>query len=494
MSSAKFIALDLGAESGRAMLASFDGERLTLQEGHRFPNVPVRTLERLHWDALRLFDDIKRGIANLAHAHKDEIAGIGLDTWGVDFALLGRDDELLGNPIHYRDGQTQGLMEQVFARVPRAEVFAQTGVQFMEINSLYHLYAMRLRDAPALEHAQTFLMMPDLFNFWLTGVKACEFTDATTTQCYDPRKRNWAYPLLEALGIPTAMFPSIVPPGTVLGPLYRPLQEELGIAGAAVIAPACHDTGSAVAGAPLQNADTAWLSSGTWSILGAEVAAPVITPASLEYNFTNEGGVQDTFRLCKNVAGLWILQECRREWRKQDADLSYANLVAQAERAPAFRSLIDPDHASFLRPGEMPARIEEFCLRTYQPAPTTHGEFVRCVLESLALKYRFQLERLEQLLDKRFETAHIIGGGTQNQLLCQFTADATAKAVTTGPIEATTLGNVVMQMLALGHIDSLAQGREIIRQSVELKRYEPRERAAWQDAYGRFRGYVEATV
>lgn len=485
MAAAKFVALDLGAESGRAMLASFDGEQLAVREAHRFPNVPVRTLDNLHWDPLRLFDDIKRGLAQIARDYRGEIAGIGVDTWGVDFALLGRDDELLGNPFHYRDARTAGIMARLFEQVPRAQVFAQTGIQFLEINSLYQLYAMRLQNAPALQQAQTFLMMPDLLNYWLTGVKACEFTDATTTQCFDPQARTWAYGLLDALEIPKGMFLEVIPPGTILGALHATLAAETGLSKLAVIAPASHDTGSAVAGAPLQGANTAWLSSGTWSILGAEVPSPVITDASLAYNFTNEGGLGG-FRLCKNVMGLWILQECRRAWSTAGNEISYADLVAQAERAPVFRSLIDPDNDLFFRPGDMPARIAEFCSRTHQSVPQSHGEVVRCVLASLALKYRFQLERLETLLNKPLDSIHMIGGGIRNELLCQFTADATNRPVTTGPVEATALGNVVMQMLALGKISSLAQGREVIRQSFEIKRYLPRETGAWDEAYPRY--------
>lgn len=487
MTAAKFIALDLGAESGRAMLASFDGERITLQEAHRFPNVPVRTLNSLHWDPLRLFDDIKRGLAHIAHDHHGEIMGIGVDTWGVDFALLGRDDELLGNPFHYRDARTAGIMPRILERVPRDRVFAQTGIQFLEINSLLQLYTMRLQNAPALEHAKTFLMMPDLINFWLTGIKACEFTDATTTQCFDPQRHRWAYGLLDELEIPTGMFLDVIPPGTVLGALHPTTAEEIGLANVPVIAPASHDTGSAVAGAPLHGANTAWLSSGTWSILGAEVAAPVINENSLKYNFTNEGGI-DGFRLCKNVMGLWILQECRRAWSQAGHESSYADLVAQAKHASGFTSLIDPDHDLFFRPGDMPARIAEYCILTHQPVPQTHGEIVHCLLASLALKYRFQLERLETLLNKPLDTIHMIGGGVQNELLCQFTADATDRVVMTGPVEATALGNVIMQMLALGKLSSLAQGRELIRKSFEIKQYTPHQPDAWDEAYARFQG------
>lgn len=480
------VAFDLGAESGRAMLAAFDGEYITLPQTQRFPNVPVRVLNSLHWDVLRLFDDMKRGLAQLVREQRGGVAGIGVDTWGVDFALLGRDDELLGNPLHYRDVRTAGIMPRVFECVPRAQVFEQTGIQCLEINSLYQLYAMRLQNAPALEYAQTFLMMPDLYNFWLTGNKVCEFTDATTTQVYDPRARRWAFPLLKALDIPTAMFPPIVAPGTVLGALHKNIAEELGIENVTVIAPATHDTGSAVAGAPLPDENTAWISSGTWSIVGAEVSEPVIHEQSREYNFTNEGGVGGGYRFCKNVMGLWILQECRREWSKGGADISYAELVAEAERAPAFRSLIDPDDELFFRPGNMPARITEFCARTQQPAPETRGAFVRCALESLALKYRLQLDRLEKMLGKRFTAIQMIGGGIQNQLLCQFTAEAANKPVLAGPVEATALGNVLMQMLALGHIHSLAEGRQVIRQSFPVVEYLPHDAATWEEEYGKF--------
>ncbi len=488
---AKFIAFDLGAESGRAMLATFDGERLTLQEAHRFPNIPVRVQKSLHWDALRLFDDIQRGLAQIARTTQEEIVGMGLDTWGVDFALLDRDDELLGNPFHYRDERTHGMMGAAFDRVPRERIFEQTGVQFMEINTLYQLLAMRLQHSPALEHAATFLLMPDLFNFWLTGVKVCEFTDATTTQCYDPRLKTWATPLLNALEIQTHIFPGVISPGTVLGVLDPNIAEQVRLKNVSVVAPACHDTGSAVAAVPAQGDDHVWISSGTWSVLGAEVREPVINASSLAYNFTNEGGVGDTFRLSKNVTGLWLVQECRREWERAGEELSYADLVELAKNSPC-QSLIDPDDELFLRPGDMPAHMVEFCARTNQPAPEERGDFVRCALASIALKYRFQLERLEALLGKPIRVIHIIGGGVQNELLSQFTANATGKSVVAGPVEATALGNVLMQMLALGHIGSLAQGRELIRQSFEVKSYEPQDSAIWEEMYGRFSAILNA--
>ena len=469
-STTKFIAFDLGAESGRAMLASFDGERLALSEALRFPNVSVRVLGSLHWDPLRLFDDIKRGLAQVAREHSASIASIGLDTWGVDFALLGRDDALLGNPFHYRDARTNGILEEAFRRVPRETIFERTGIQFMQINTLYQLLAMARQQSPALQNAATLLMMPDLFNFWLTGRKVCEFTDATTTQFYDPRARAWSHSLFDDFGLPYHILTEIVEPGTVLGNLVAVVAEEVGSERVPVVAPACHDTGSAVAAVPATEPDYVWISSGTWSVMGTQVTQPVINADSLAYNFTNEGGVCQTFRLCKNVVGLWLVQECRRTWARAGEELSYDAMVEMARRAPPFRSLIDPDHAEFLPPGDMPARFAEFCRRTGQPVPEEKGAIVRCALESLALKYRFQLEGLEALLGKHFPTIHIIGGGTQNRLLCQFAADATGRRVIAGPVEATALGNVLMQALALGHLGSLSEGRQVIGKSFELGR------------------------
>ena len=484
--SRNFLAIDLGAESGRGMLGAFDGEHIALSEAFRFPNVPVRVLENLHWDVLRLFDDIKRGLTQVARDHHASLAGIGLDTWGVDFALLGRDDELLGNPYHYRDRQTIGTLEEAFRRVPREVIFERTGIQFMQINSLYQLLAMSMRHAPALEHAETFLMIPDLFNFWLTGRKVSEFTDATTTQFYDPRNRGWSRALFDGLGLPFHILQDIVPPGTVLGQLQESVADEVGLAHIPVVAPACHDTGSAVAAIPSTDTDYVWISSGTWSVMGAEVAQPVINSKSLAYNFTNEGGVDQTFRLSKNVTGLWLVQQCRHIWARAGEELSYDTMVELARRAPPFRSFIDPDYAEFLPPGNMPARVAEFCRRTRQPVPEEKGEILRCILESLALKYRFQLQLLEELLGKRHPTIHILGGGTQNRLLCQFTANATGRRVIAGPVEATSLGNVLMQALALGDIGSLSEGRQIIAESFDLAVYEPHDPAAWDEAYERF--------
>jgi rhamnulokinase len=488
-----YLAFDLGAESGRAVVGRFDGDKLELTPIHRFPNGPVRVLGSLYWDVLRLFGEMKQGLALYRRQYGPNLDGIGLDTWGVDSALIGHNDTLLGNPHHYRDPRTEGMLKAAFERVPREEIFQYTGIQFMEINSLYQLLSMKLSGDPTLDKAEALLMMPDLFNYWLTGVKACEFSDATTTQFYDPRRRDWARPLLERLGLPTHILQPVVQPGTVLGSLRADVGEETGLEAIPVIAPACHDTGSAVAGVPAKADGFAYISSGTWSLMGVESPRPVITKDSLAFNFTNEGGVCGTFRLLKNIMGLWLVQECRRTWAQEGKELSYAEITDLASQAPAFGPLIEPDSHDFLRPGDMPSRIRAFCTRTGQKPPETNGAVVRCALESLALKYRWVLEKLEIMQGKPLHTLHILGGGSQNQLLCQLAADATQRLVVAGPIEATAAGNILMQAIARGHIASLAEGRDVVRRSFELAIYEPGTSAGWDDAYARFLAIRERT-
>jgi rhamnulokinase len=480
------LAYDLGAESGRAILGQFDGSRLQLVDIHRFSNQPVYLPDGMHWDALRILTEIKRGLSLVAQNYGAPPDGLGIDTWGVDFGLLDAQGVLIGNPYHYRDSRTDGMLQEAFKRVPRAEIFNQTGIQFMQLNSLYQLLSMVVSRSPGLEIAKTFLTMPDLFNYWLTGRKACEFTNATTTQCYDPRRGGWAYPLLEALHIPTHIFPEIVQPGSVLATLAPAVADELNIARIPVIPPASHDTGSAVAAVPATGSDFAWLSSGTWSIMGVESPVPVINDQTLAFNMTNEGGAGGMMRFSKNIMGLWLVQECRRTWARLGEDLSYEELTRMAAAAPPLQSLVDPDAPDFLKPGDMPARILAFCARTHQPAPAGKGEMVRCILESLALKYRNVLEYLQKVLGCQLGVIHIVGGGTQNHLLSQFSADATGRQVITGPVEATATGNLLMQALALGHIRSLAEGRELVRRSFTLETFEPSStRAAWDEAYER---------
>lgn len=481
-----FAAIDLGAESGRVMSGRFDGTSLTLEEAYRFANTPVRVHDSLQWDILRLWGDIKHGLALCAQKAGGPLASVGVDTWGVDFGLLGRDGHLLGNPVHYRDGRTKGMMDEAFRRVPRAEIFNCTGIQFMPINSLYQLLALTMRRAPALEAATTLLTIPDLLNFWLSGYQANEFSNATTTQCFNPRLGEWAWGMLDRLGIPTRIFGAVIQPGTMLGPVRPALAKELGLGRTPVIAPATHDTGSAVAAVPMQGREAIYLSSGTWSLMGVELPGPVINERSLAFNFTNEGGVAGTFRLLKNIMGLWLVQECRRAWASRGEDYSYAQLTQLAEQSPAFASLVVASDERFLAPGDMPARLGAFCRETGQVVPDSVGASVRCVLESLALEYRWVAERLDELTGQKLPVIHVIGGGAQNALLNQLTADATGRTVVAGPAEATALGNVLVQAIAGGHLASLAEGRALIRRSFPVQTFEPRSTAPWEAAYQRY--------
>jgi rhamnulokinase len=471
-------AVDLGASSGRVILANFTGDHLTLEEIHRFSNDPVKLFDSLFWDVLRLFDEIKNGLGKAAALAP--LSSLGIDTWGVDFALLDGDDRLIGNPSHYRDPRTNGMMERVFGLVSREEIFERTGVQFMQINSLYQLYSMR--DSAALERTRTFLMMPDLFNFWLTGHRANEFSDATTTQFYNHSIDDYDRDLLKQLGLPTDIYPEILPSGSVIGTLTPEIAADTGLGKIPVVAPACHDTGSAVAAVPIQNLKSAYISSGTWSLVGVEVEEAVITSKCLEYNFTNEGGVYDTIRLLKNVPGMWLVQECRRVWKTQGRNYTWEEMTQLAEEAESFGPLVNPDHPGFLNPADMPAAIRNYCKRTGQAIPQTDAEILRCILESLALIYLRVIRCLEEILERELDSIHIIGGGSQNGLLCQLTADATGKTVLAGPVEATAIGNALVQAITLGYLSSLDEGRQLVRRSFPLKEYTPKQAGGWDEA------------
>ncbi len=486
----KYLAFDLGAESGRGVLGLFDGRELRLEVVHRFPNGGVRTLDTLHWDVLRLHGEMLQTL-RLCAADFGGVESIGVDTWGVDVALLGRDGTLLGNPRHYRDPHTEGVMEQAFARVPRYEIYQQTGLQFMRFNTLFQLLAMQRDRSPLLDVAETMLFIPDLFHFFFTGVKVNEFTDASTSQMLDPTTRQWAYGLVQRFGLPTRLLGTIVQPGTVLGPLRASVAAETGLTPAPVIAPASHDTGSAVAAVPAGSGTWAYISSGTWSLMGVELAKPLVSEAAMAYNFTNEGGVGGTVRFLKNIMGLWLVQECRRAWERAGTAFSYEDLTKLAEAAPPFVSLINPDETGFILPASMPAAIADFCKRSGQPAPADPGATVRCALESLALCYRRVFERLEELTGQRIEVIHVVGGGSQNALLNQFTADACNRMVLAGPVEATAIGNVVVQAIGLRALGSLAEAREVVRRSFEVKTFEPRNSAAWQAPYERFQALAK---
>jgi rhamnulokinase len=485
----KLLAFDLGAESGRGVLGLFDGQRLRLEVVHRFPNGPIRTLDTLHWDVLRLHAEMMTALRKCSADHGG-VDAVGVDTWGVDFALLGRDGTLLGNPRHYRDPHTETIMDAAFARVPKEEVFRQTGIQFMRFNTLFQLLALKRDRSPLLDGAETMLTMPDLFHYFLTGIKVNEFSNASTTQMLDPTTRGWAFGLVKAFGLPTHILGCIVQPGTVLGPLRASVAAETGLNPVPVVAPASHDTGSAVAAVPAQGTSWAYISSGTWSLMGAEIPAPKVDEQVQRFNFTNEGGVSGTIRFLKNIMGLWLVQECRRAWERSGQTYSYDELARLAAAAPPFVSLVDPDDSSFILPPNMPAALGDYCRRTGQPVPTAPGPVIRCALESLALRYRWVLEKLETLLGRRLDTIHVVGGGSQNELLCQLTADACNRPVQAGPVEATAIGNVLVQAIGIGSLGSLAEGREVVRRSFEVRTYTPNDPAAWQVPYERFVGYL----
>lgn len=470
------LAVDLGAESGRVMGVKFNGRSLNLQELHRFPNTTVTLNGTLHWDFLRLWADIQAGIA----AGKElNPASIGVDTWGVDFGLLDKQGNLIGNPVHYRDGRTAGMMDRVFEIVPRQEVFAQTGIQFMQINTLYQMMSLVEARSPQLDIAHTFLTAPDLLNYWLTGTKVCERSIASTTQMFNPQTNKWATGMLDKLGIPSHILPEIVPSGTKLGS-YE---------GIPVIAPACHDTGSAVASVPTTSDDFAYLSSGTWSLLGQELPEPILNESALTANVTNEGGAYGTVRLLKNVMGLWLVQQSRAMWEANGRSYSYAELVKLAETAPPFQSIVNVNDPVFIAPGDMPARIQAFCQGTNQLIPQSEGAMIRTILESLALAYRHSLNQVTAVSQQPVNHIHIVGGGTQNKLLNQMTADATGLPVHTGPIEATVIGNALVQLIALGEIANMAEGRQLVAEMTGMALYEPnlQETAVWDEAYQKFK-------
>jgi len=486
-----FLAVDLGASSGRHVAGRFDGQRMTLEECHRFENSPVAAAGHLYWDVLSLWSQIKAGLQVANARYAGQIASVGIDTWGVDFGLLGRGDELLGNPYNYRDCRTEGMLDKAFSLVSREEIFAQTGIQFMQINTLYQLLSMQLSGSPLLQQAKSFLMMPDLFNWLLTGEKVNELTNATTTQCFNPRDRAWAGNLLGRLGIPTHILGRLAEPGTKLGPLRQQVRDELGLGAIDVVLPGTHDTASAVLAVPAeqtagQRPNWCYISSGTWSLMGVETPEPVINEKSLKLNFTNEGGIGGTTRLLKNIGGLWLVQQCRQAWKSTGRSFTWDELNQLAAEARPLAALVDPDDPSFLAPANMPDAIRAFCRRAGQTAPETEGAVIRCAIESLAMRYRQVLAWLEELIGGRIDVIHIVGGGTQNRLLCQATADACNRRVLAGPVEATALGNVLMQAVSSGDLASVADAREVVRRSFPVEEYNPGDSAAWNDAYQRF--------
>jgi rhamnulokinase len=481
------LAFDLGASSGKAVAGRFDGRRLQMHEIHRFRNDPVRVPGHLHWDILRLLHEIEQGIGAARQTDRGEIASLGIDAWGLDFGLLDDRGELVGNPYHYRDEQTRGVMERVLELVPREEIFARTGIQFIPLNTLYQFYAIAQRHPTALARAATLLMIPDLLRYFLTGERASEYTDASTTQFLNIATGDWDHDLLGRLDLPSHLLAPIIPPMTPAGRLLPVVAAEIGTPQIPVIAVASHDTASAVAAVPATpGGDFAFLSCGTWSLLGTERKEPIVDEQALAWNFTNEGGVGGTYRLLKNISGLWLVESCRRIWERDGIWAGYEAMAAATDDAPAFGGLIDPDDPRFLNPADMPREVAASCRDSGQTVPESPGAVMRCVLESLALTYRLVLERTEHLTGTRFPGLHVVGGGTRNRLLMQYTANAIGRPVWSGPTEATAIGNLLGQLQAQGAIASVAEGRQVVRESFPVDVYEPRATHAWDEAFGRF--------
>jgi len=478
-----FLALDLGAESGRAILGCLDRNKLQIKEISRFPNQMLSIHGHLYWNVFRLFEEVRKGLQSCLGEIK--VKSLALDTWGVDFGFLAEDGTIIGLPFTYRDPHTKGIMEEFFKKVQERRVYQLTGIQFLQFNSLFQLYALKKERSSLLEAATDLLFMPDLFNYLLTGKKKTEFTFATTSQLYNPRKGDWEEELFEILGVPRSLMQEIIQPGTIIGDLDIDISRTSKGDPLSVIAVASHDTGSAVAAVPATGPDWVYISSGTWSLMGIETQEPIINDQAMELNFTNEGGVEGTFRFLKNITGLWLLQECRKAWAKEK-DYSYERLIHLAQEAEAFQFFIDPDWGGFLNPPDMPEAIRKYCVLTRQKTPDSPAEFVRCVLESLALKYRVVLDQLRQIHAQSFRNVHIIGGGAKNSLLCQYTANATGLPVYAGPAEATSIGNIMMQALTLGVVHTVAEMREVIRRSFELTFYEPEHMSDWERARGQY--------
>lgn len=485
----QFLAFDIGASSGRAVVGQVDADarRFEIHEVYRFTNGAIRLGNSDHWNAVALYEHVLEGLRAAKRAFGEDIESLGIDTWAIDFGLLDRNGRLLGLPYCYRDMRTNGVLEQVTARIPRQRIFAETGgIQFLSFNTLYQLVAMVETDDPLLPIAQKFLLMPDLLNYWLTGNAVSEFTNATTTQFYNGQAGKWAHSLLGELGIPSAMLPKVVLPGTVLGTLKPDVVESVGFANLKVIATASHDTASAAAAIPASSENYAWLSSGTWSLLGSVADAPITGSDALRYNFSSYGGAGGRFLPWKNIMGLWLVQECRRIWAREGDELSFDTLAILAEEGAPFVAFIDPDDAAFLSPVSMPIAIQEYCQRTHQSVPSTKGEILRVAFESLALKYRWTLEKLEIILNKKLPLLHVVGGGAQNKLLCQFAANALDRPVIAGPVEATAIGNIAVQAAAMGAVADLDVARALIRECFDTVTYTPESREPWTHAYAQF--------
>ena len=483
------LAIDLGASGGRVVSGAFDGRLLELEEIHRFENGPVSMGGELVWDLVRLWQEVVTGLRAAAVRHGHAVRSVGVDTWGVDFSFLTADGGLLANPVCYRDARTQGMLAAAEAIVPRDEIFAATGLQFMELNSLYQLLALKRQHPSVLAAADRFLMIPDLFHWLLSGERSNERTNATTTQCFDPRRRDWAFDMLDRFGLPRHVFGPLVEPGADLGPLRPDVAAETGLSGVRVVVPGTHDTASAVAAVPAleppcSRPEWCYVSLGTWALVGAELDQPLVTPECRAHNFTNEGGVGGTTRLLKNVCGLWLVQQCRASWLRAGQEWGWEQLTALAAEATPLVTLVDPNHPSLVAPADMPEAIRSLARIAGEPVPETTGAVIRTALESVAAAVRKTLEELDELLGRRVERIHVVGGGVKNALLCQMIADATDRPVVAGPIEATAIGNLLVQLVAHDGAVDLRHVRSVVRDSFELTHYQPRDAARWNARLG----------
>lgn len=482
--SAKVLAIDLGASSGRAIVGSFDGEKITLEEIHRFSNDPVILGDTMHWDVLRLLHEIKQSLIKSKSC--GDIESLAIDTWGVDFGLLDKDGRLLENPVHYRDTRTNGMLDTAFELISRKKLYGLTGNQIMQINTAFQLLSIVKNRPELLERADKAVLMPDLLSYFLSGVTVAEHSIASTTQLFDPVQMHWSDEVFEALKIKRSLMPETVKSGTVIGTLSERICEELDIRSMKVIAACGHDTQCALVAAPAKEKDFIFLSSGTWSLLGTELDAPMINDASFENNVTNELGFGGKTAFLKNIIGLWLIQESRRQWIREGSELGYAELEAMAREAKPFKCFIDPDAPQFSPSGNIPRRIREYCEKTGQQVPETVGEIMRCIYESLALKYRFAKEELEACTGRKYEAVYMVGGGTKDRFISQLTANACGCSVSSGPVEATAFGNIAIQLIALGEISDLTQARQIISGSERIYSFEPENADEWAEAYERF--------
>ena len=487
----KMLAIDLGASSGRGIIGEFNGKKLSIRENHRFSNDPVNINGSFMWDILRIFFEIKNSIRKCVVSGDKDIKTIGIDTWGVDFGLIDKTGRLIENPYHYRDNRTNNIYIEAYKRIPRDKLYNITGIQYMPYNTIFQLLALSVQRPHAFDNAETLLMISDLLNYFLTGIKRTEYTIASTSNLLNVKKRTWAKELFTPMGIPEKLFTEIVAPGNILGGILPEVLDDIGNIKTQIINIASHDTASAIAAVPAKGDNFVYISSGTWSLMGTEVKEPIINEKSALYDFTNEGGANNTVRVLKNVAGLWLLQESKKQWEREGEKTTFGDLSEMAKKTKPLKCLIDVDSPEFLSPGNMPERIRNYCKNANQYVPQTKGEIARCIFDSLAMKYKRTLIQINELQEMKAPFIHIVGGGTQESFLCQLTADACGIPVYAGPVEATAIGNIAVQMMALGEIASLSEAREIIADSFDVICYEPKDTSKWDEQYIKYEKLIK---